>query len=224
MSETATYKGFAIVIQEDNKKEAVGGFDFNNVELIEKAIKKTLSINDYYYLIKHDRDIQEDGTPKRTHYHLVLDLQKKHSKTAYLEELSNALDFHKEAISIDPLISIEAQVRYLIHIDDPQKHQYNDFEIRTNDNKYQKYILGLEMWLIDTMKHCNNMAQFTDRVGLDLAQRYRAIAKDYISDLDKPTLEQLYHLKRLIQDIEITTTRHISDKEKVEIISDLIRR
>lgn len=199
---TATYKGFGVVIQEDTKKEASTGFNFEDSVDLEKRIKSILSTNDYYYLIKHDKDTQEDGTPKRTHYHVVFSLQSKHSKAHFLEALSNAIGQHTDSISIDDLKSVEGAVRYLLHLDNPEKYPYNEWEILTNDNKLKRFIVGQEAWLIESMKDSANIREFTDKVGLDIANKYRGIAKDYIKALDEHTKEELYEARQTLNYIK----------------------
>lgn len=119
---TATYKGFDVVIQQDAKKEAGMGFNFIDGIDLEKRIKSILTTNDYYYLIKHDKDTQEDGTPKLDHYHVVFSLQSKHSKAKFLEAISKAIGQHTDSISIDELLGLEGAVRYLLHLDNPEKY------------------------------------------------------------------------------------------------------
>lgn len=199
---TATYKGFDVVIQQDAKKEAGMGFNFSDGIDLEKRIKSILTTNDYYYLIKHDKDTQEDGTPKLDHYHVVFSLQSKHSKAKFLEAISKAIGQHTDSISIDELLGLEGAVRYLLHLDNPEKYPYNEWEVLTNDKRVRRFFIGQEAWLIESMKDSANIREFTDKVGLDIANKYRGIAKDYIKALDEHTKEELYEARQTLNYIK----------------------
>lgn len=222
MNETATYKGFDIVIQEDNKKEGKPS-NFADVNNVLQAIKTLLTVEDNYYLIKHDKDIQEDGTPKRTHYHLVLCYGSKHSKKAVLEALAKALDQHTDSISIDPLLSEEGAIRYLVHKDNPEKAQYNTFEIMSNDKYYERYILGKELWIIEAMKDSNTIQDLISRVGLDLANKYRGLMKDIQKDRYTISADELNTLKGKLLNIEWLISRGTNDTETIAKIKEILK-
>jgi len=77
----------------------------------------------------HDRDIQADGTKKKPHYHVVF----KFSSNKSFEQVKTLLEPFNCPIP-QKVNSIKGQIRYLIHIDDPDKFQYelSDIEIIGN--------------------------------------------------------------------------------------------
>lgn len=181
-----------------------------------------MTSNDYYYLILHDKDIQEDGTLKKPHYHIVFNLQAKHSKAKFLEAIANAIGQHTDSISIDELIQLEGAVRYLIHIDNPEKHQYNEFEIVSNDKRLRRFIVGEEMWIVECMNESGTIKEFVNLVGLTLGNKYRGIAKDYMQDLEPASKHELkilrehdYYIKSILKRDDITAETKIDYINKI---------
>jgi hypothetical protein len=78
----------------------------------------------------HDKDVDEDGSPKKAHYHLLL---------AYTSAttLNNIIGWFKfcgmpesDLHSVRVCASAVGYYRYLTHKDNPQKAQYDDKDIR----------------------------------------------------------------------------------------------
>lgn len=89
----------------------------------------------FYALIVHDKDIKEDGTPKGKHLHLVLQASKGASFNTWLERLRLLFAVEIEAVSIQQMANLTGCLRYLIHKDDANKHQYAIEEIITNSKE-----------------------------------------------------------------------------------------
>lgn len=78
----------------------------------------------------HDRDIEDDGSPKKAHYHILL----AYSSATTLNNIRGWFkacgmpegDLH----SVRVCASGVGYYRYLTHKDNPEKAQYNDTEIR----------------------------------------------------------------------------------------------
>lgn len=88
-------------------------------EILQKAFLET------YISPLHDRDLNPDGTPKKPHYHVVLAWQ---GPTTY----SNACEIAKEFGGIvEPRVvgSLRGICRYLCHLDNPEKAQYNPDDV-----------------------------------------------------------------------------------------------
>lgn len=68
----------------------------------------------------HDKDINPTGEPKKAHYHvlLVFDGKKSYSQIESITKSLNATIPQKVA-------NIEGLIRYFVHIDNPEKYQYN---------------------------------------------------------------------------------------------------
>lgn len=77
----------------------------------------------------HDRDIQPDGTKKKPHYHVVF----KFSSNKTFEQVKTLLEPFNCPIP-QKVTSIKGQIRYLIHIDDPDKFQYEQSDIEIIGN------------------------------------------------------------------------------------------
>jgi len=100
---------------------------FNDFENI---LKQITSNEDTYAYIKHDKDLKEDGTPKLTHYHVVLDFANARTFQALQKKLVGA--------HIEQPTNIVACYQYLIHLNDKTKYQYNSNEIISNHLEYVK--------------------------------------------------------------------------------------
>lgn len=76
--------------------------------------------------ILHDRDIKEDGTPKEPHVHILLSLH----NAATVKQVRNW--FPKEPNTLGQVLrDNEKALRYLQHLDDPEKTPYTDDEVKT---------------------------------------------------------------------------------------------
>lgn len=73
----------------------------------------------------HDQDINEDGEYKKPHYHVLLKYPSKKS-IQQVYSLCLKLGSHVSPESVE---SFDGYLRYLIHVDDPDKYQYNKDDI-----------------------------------------------------------------------------------------------
>lgn len=68
----------------------------------------------------HDKDVKEDGTPKKTHAHVVLYFGGKKSLSQVRSIASRfGVDY------AEPVLEWKAMCRYLCHLDNPEKAQYD---------------------------------------------------------------------------------------------------
>lgn len=68
----------------------------------------------------HDKDVNPDGEIKKAHYHLMLMFQGPKSDEyvkKYFDEVSG--------VGIKRIASVVGMARYLVHMDNPEKYQYN---------------------------------------------------------------------------------------------------
>lgn len=72
----------------------------------------------------HDLDLNADGEPKKAHYHLII-------MFGGLKSFQQVVDFLKPFNCPIPQINqnIKASVRYMAHLDNPEKVQYNPGDI-----------------------------------------------------------------------------------------------
>lgn len=75
----------------------------------------------------HEYDVEEDGkTPKKPHWHVIFIFDGPHSYDQ-MKEISDSI----RAAPPIRVKNVRGAVRYLIHIDDPDKYQYHIEELRT---------------------------------------------------------------------------------------------
>ena len=145
--------------------------EFNIViESVDKQHERILQISDIldvlkiiceeYYLIRHYADLNENGELKREHYHAVIRLSKRIRKMTLIKLLSEALNISSNMISCEILYNKRAAIRYLIHLDNPEKYQYEELNIFTNNDSALFNILHYDIsnldteQLIDIVKNC----------------------------------------------------------------------
>lgn len=71
----------------------------------------------------HDKDISADGTAKKPHYHVVFVFKGKKS-AAQIQEISDRLSGVRVDWEHCAVGDLSGMVRYLVHFDDADKHQY----------------------------------------------------------------------------------------------------
>lgn len=74
----------------------------------------------------HDKDINADNTAKKAHYHIILVYE---GPTTY-SNVKSLCDLLNQPIP-QPLDSIRGYYRYLVHKDNPEKYQYDEYKIST---------------------------------------------------------------------------------------------
>lgn len=70
----------------------------------------------------HDKDINPDGTPKKAHFHFVCYYD---NTTTFNNVKTNVCDLINATIPIK-LESMVGMYRYHLHLDNPEKYQYDD--------------------------------------------------------------------------------------------------
>lgn len=73
----------------------------------------------------HDKDVNPDGEIKKAHYHILLKFPTKKSPQQiykYCRDLGSN-------VFPEPVDNFEGYLRYLIHIDNPEKYQYDENDI-----------------------------------------------------------------------------------------------
>lgn len=111
-------------------------------EKLERFIKRSPWIQ-HYALCTHTRDTEADSTPKTIHTHVILYTYNAHTSSGVRKNFDV---FSAEIYGHDKIEntlcqvchSVVSQYRYLRHLDDPKKAQYEDFEIHTDNDIYWK--------------------------------------------------------------------------------------
>lgn len=81
----------------------------------------------YVYVVSplHDRDFNADGTEKKPHYHFLLCFDGKKSAAQVLDiERYLGSNVYPQIVA-----SCKAMIRYFVHLDNPEKAQYNQGDI-----------------------------------------------------------------------------------------------
>lgn len=116
----------------------------------------------------HDSDVNADGTEKKAHRHLIIAGE---SKKSYNQVLEMVAQLHG-AKKVQPVRDMRAMVRYLVHMDNPEKTQYSledvkcfggfdvaDYLHATSSEKY-KYIREMQSWVLEN--NCRGISDLMD--------------------------------------------------------------
>lgn len=173
-----------ICVIECNDTEKNKVISMKNVELLTRC---NSSIK--YWAILHDKDMKEDGIFKRPHIHIVIIFDFKSCYKQYvIDFLSRELNCSKNIISVEICHDLNISLRYLTHIDNKEKFQYQDIEVKTNAPiVYYRAVLGTKLtmaYLLECLRFTNfNRVRLIDTfITLDEYKRYRDVISDIISE------------------------------------------
>ena len=120
------YRLFSIILYEDSDS-----YDFKNVLFNIRA-------NKYYAYILHNKDKDNNGQFKKSHYHIIIKLDNASTIEALAKKLGLASNY------IQNIRNERAYIRYLIHFDDADKHQYDLQEIKCSRLYNRKVMKSFE--------------------------------------------------------------------------------
>lgn len=106
----------------------------------------------------HDKDIDPGGQPKKPHYHVVLMFDG--LKT---EEQARAVFNAIGGVGCEMVQSIRGYSRYLCHLDNPEKAQYDQDQVRCLCGADYASIIGLAT---DKYKALGEMEEFCERFNV----------------------------------------------------------
>ena len=90
----------------------------------------------YVAVIRHDKDFDEETNhTKTTHYHVVIQLDRIYRVGSMIKLIVEIFKCNENQITIDKCSSIVMQSRYLIHLDDFDKYQYDLFDVENYRNR-----------------------------------------------------------------------------------------
>lgn len=167
------YRLFSIVLYEESES-----YDFKDVLFNIKSYK-------FYAYIRHNKDIFDDGTDKKVHYHFLIKLD----NACTLQALSKKLGVPKNYII--HVRNERAMIRYLIHFDDEDKFQYSFDEIHCS-RSYQRYIKKCFEDKETEEQIINNINIFINNLkGLDYSQAVFTLVA-YVNDNCYDTIYKRY--------------------------------
>lgn len=158
-------------------------------------LKNWLSANaNLWAYIVHDKDKHEDNTDKGLHLHLkfILNNNKGPRLSTTLNELSKLLSIDKTAFTIEKMESVAGSLQYLIHKNDPEKHQYDVSEIVSNlsESELNTYLYAeTEDITTDTLidictLNWRSKITILKTIGLRYYSRYRGVIADICNEVE----------------------------------------
>lgn len=111
--------------------------------------------------ILHDKDITEEGTPKKPHYHIIIKFENASTFGSVLKLIPN----HEES-NMRLVKSMKGACRYLLHLDNPEKAQYVADELVGNTLIAKRYINDVDKENDDVRKIILRINSSTEYVRL----------------------------------------------------------
>jgi Plasmid replication protein len=105
----------------------------------------------------HDKDINPTGEPKKPHYHVVLMFEGKKS-ISQVTEIFNTIN----GVGCEVVKSLRGYARYLCHLDNPEKAQYEPSEVRCIASDY----IGTIGLAIDKYVAIGEMQDFCEQYNI----------------------------------------------------------
>lgn len=133
--------------------------------------------------ICHDKDIKEDGTPVKPHYHCVV----KYDNGVRVSHMSKVFN---ENVTFEVPYNDRAIEEYLLHAHSPDKYQYDPTEVVTyTDSGRRAFFVSKEEYQEETMSEflndlqCLTMRELAMKYGRDMMlnyEKYRIFVKNMI--------------------------------------------
>lgn len=108
-------------------------YDLQDISLIEQRVSQLTNLKTYA-IIKHDKDVREDGELKKPHFHMVLTFR----ETTTSQAVANALHVEENFVNKIRTTTKSAEL-YLVHKNNPEKYQYNLTDVVANFDYVEKY-------------------------------------------------------------------------------------
>lgn len=106
----------------------------------------------------HDKDINPGGEVKKAHYHVILMFEGKKS-----EDQVRHIFARIGGVGLERVQSIRGYARYLCHLDNPEKQQYEPGLVRSLCGADYNATIGL---ITDKYKAISEMMDFIDATGI----------------------------------------------------------
>lgn len=102
-------------------------------ETLEANLEADPNIKSWAYIV-HDKDVNEDGTPKEAHVHIVIELVESRQYSTvggYVGVPAQYVCAIRQKVKVGKrmMSDIGGALSYLTHRNAPDRHQYNDSEV-----------------------------------------------------------------------------------------------
>ena len=146
----------------------------------------------------HCDDLDADGNIKKPHYHVILvfDSLKSYSQVSEICKMFGA-------VSPQIVISLRGYIRYLVHLDDADKAQYNKDDITANFDLDRYFMEDMDdLTIYDKTKITKDILKFIKEQGI--TEFFQLV--DYCSEYNETWLsllmrENVYFIERYISSV-----------------------
>ncbi|EAI0017621.1 hypothetical protein E0F87_09610 [Campylobacter upsaliensis] len=152
-------------VKEENKKRSLYWTFLVYPESVAQDWEEVLSVKyglSWFRSPLHDKDINADNTPKKSHYHCVIAFS---SLKSYLQ----VKEFTDEIGATAPQIvhNMRGCARYSLHLDNPEKAQYKLSDLKAfNGFDIEKYLYSEKELNERRLKAIADIMDFIDEQGL----------------------------------------------------------
>lgn len=149
-------------------------------QLHDVFVRKSSQIKHYAYIL-HDSDVEQDGTPKAPHFHIILCLTNNVNLSTCTNWFKGYRDSKDQLVNtlVQPTNSVTGCYRYLTHKDDPEKFQYNECLITATDPSYfedERQCEGDPVWgYVEMILNGVPLREVAQIGGRDFIYHYSAI-------------------------------------------------
>lgn len=155
----------------------------------------------------HDKDTNPDGSPKKPHYHVICYYENPTTSRAVKEYVTDRLN---GTIPIK-LESMVGMYRYHLHLDNPEKYQYDDRE--------RKFYNGFDVNKVDSLTF-TEISKILSQIQLLVRQDHILEYADLLDILLDNELFQMLDVARnhtLLLNTYITSRRYKTKEEKSKL-------
>lgn len=153
----------------------------------------------------HDKDINPDGEEKKPHYHVICYYE---NTTTFKNVKENVTDLVNGTIPIK-LESMQGMYRYHLHLDNPEKYQYDD--------KNRTFLNGFDVNKVDSLTYTeiNKILFQLQQVIIDKKILEYADLLDLLHDEDMMNLWDVARNHTVFLDRYITSRRYKTKQDKL---------
>ena len=162
----------------------------------------------------HDQDVNVTGEPKKPHYHVLIMFEGMKSQDQ-VRELFDQIG----GVGLETVNSLRGYARYLCHLDNPEKHQYDTKDVRSlcGADFFSTISLAIDKYV--AISEMEEFCEQYDIVSFYLLSRY---ASQHRSDWARVLKENsTVYMKEYLQSrrwSKETNNLHIIDQKTGEII------